>query len=481
MEKTEFKQIIDSIVERKYETTNIELKSAKEGNPKKIYDTLSSMSNTSGGLIIFGIDEKDNYNVCGVKDVTRLYKDVQELCKDMEPPIRPEFIDFEYKPGVFVVGLIVKEIPYEQKPAYYKKLGLEKGSYIRVGESDEHLTDYEIFQFQSAKNPSSAELDTFPNLNLEESINKLALDSYVLKASQEKPNFANLSKELMYKMLGLYKDGNPTLCCALCFGIYPQYISPTLTINCTRVSGNEYINPTDPKTRFISSQTITGTIDQMFNQAINFVRNNTKHAIKFDENANRIEGDEYPIIAIRELILNALIHRDYSAIVRTIPISITIYDNRIEIENPGSLLGGYKIDNLGKEYLPIRNPFIASTCETVMQTENRHSGIIAARQAMQNNNLLLPLFETKHGYFKVTLFNDTFAPNKLELINELISYCKTPRTKQSIALKFGYSEDRASYFYENYVKPLVQKEILHLTIPEKPTSKNQRITSFSID
>ena len=479
MEKNEFRKIIDSIVSRKYENTNIECKSSREGNSKKFYDTLSSMSNTSGGIIIFGIDEKDNYNVCGVKNVSELYKIIQELCKDIEPPIRPEIVDLEYAPGVFVIGLIIKEISFMQKPAYYKKLGLEKGAFIRIGESDELMTEYEIYQYQSAKQPSNSELDTFPSLNLDEhSVNQLALDNYVLNAVQDKPNFANLSKDLIYKMLGLYKDNQPTLCCLLCFGIYPQYVSPTLTINCTKVSGTDYISNNNSKERFISSQTISGTIKQMFDQALRFVRNNTQKPIIIDDNGNRQNVEEYPIIALRELILNALIHRDYSAIVRTIPISITIYDNRLEIINPGSLLGGYKVENLGKDYIPIRNPFIASTCEMMLQTENRHSGILAAKRAMNNQGLVSPLFENSRGFFKVTLYNGSFSKLDLDMIDNLIDYCKTPRTKGSIATKFGYSEQRASYFYDNFVKPLVEKEILFLTIPEKPKSKHQRIYSI---
>lgn len=74
MQENELKELIDKILERKIETSNIEFKSAKEGYLEKIYDSLSSFSNTDGGIILFGIDKKSGYKVCGVKNPDTLEK-----------------------------------------------------------------------------------------------------------------------------------------------------------------------------------------------------------------------------------------------------------------------------------------------------------------------------------------------------------------------------------------------------------------------
>ena len=89
MQEAELKDLITKILERKTETSKIEFKSAKGGTPEKLYDCLSSFSNTAGGIIIFGIDEKAGYKVCGVQDPDELEKKVVDQCKEMEPVVRP--------------------------------------------------------------------------------------------------------------------------------------------------------------------------------------------------------------------------------------------------------------------------------------------------------------------------------------------------------------------------------------------------------
>lgn len=68
MQEKELINLIDNIISLKTETNNIEFKRAKDGIPENLYDTFSSFSNTSGGIIIFGVDEKNNYEVCGIKN-----------------------------------------------------------------------------------------------------------------------------------------------------------------------------------------------------------------------------------------------------------------------------------------------------------------------------------------------------------------------------------------------------------------------------
>ena len=477
MERKEAIELIESIHNRKYESRDIELKSGKEGNPKKFYDTLSSFSNTSGGIIIFGIDEKNNYEISGIKDVAEMQRIIQEVSKDMEPVVRPIITPVEYKEGINLIIAEINEMDFLEKPCYYKPLGIVKGSFVRTGDGDELMTEFEIFQFQMFKKQSQTELETFDYISFE-NIDELKLDAYLAKAVENKPNFSNLPKTNIIEMLGLSRNGKPTLTCLLLFGKYPQEIAPLLTINCVKINGNEYISSNNINERFIANESISGTISQMFTSAFRFVVANTKTATIIDENGKRNDKSEYPMIAIRELILNALIHRDYSYMVRSIPISIIIYNNRIEISNPGSILGNFKVEDLGKEYLPIRNTFLCRNAEDLLETENRHSGILTIIEEMKRNDMLPPLFESNKGFFKATLFSRSTKDYKnKEFVNEILNYCYTPRSKSSIAGHFGFNEEKSTYFYNSYVKPLIDDEILFLTIPEYPGSKYQKITS----
>ena len=112
MERKEAIELIESIHNRKYESRDIELKSGKEGNPKKFYDTLSSFSNTSGGIIIFGIDEKNNYEISGIKDVAEMQRIIQEVSKDMEPVVRPIITPVEYKEGINLIIAGINEMDF---------------------------------------------------------------------------------------------------------------------------------------------------------------------------------------------------------------------------------------------------------------------------------------------------------------------------------------------------------------------------------
>lgn len=91
MTELELKELINKILMLKSKTPNIELKKAKNGCPESLYDTFSSFSNTSGGIIIFGIDEKNNYSIEGVDNTSDLQKHITEQSLLMEPVVRPLF------------------------------------------------------------------------------------------------------------------------------------------------------------------------------------------------------------------------------------------------------------------------------------------------------------------------------------------------------------------------------------------------------
>lgn len=84
----EFKDILNEIQKRRSETQTIEIKAASKGCPKRLFDSLSSLSNQDdGGIIVFGVDEDNNYNETGVYDVQDLQKQINNQCLQMHPVI----------------------------------------------------------------------------------------------------------------------------------------------------------------------------------------------------------------------------------------------------------------------------------------------------------------------------------------------------------------------------------------------------------
>lgn len=475
MQEIELKKLITKILRKKIETPNIEFKSAKEGSPERLYDTFSSFSNTDGGIIIFGIDEKNNYDLCGVKNPSLLEKKIVEQAKEMEPVVRPVITICDYN-GKSIVSAEIAEMDSISKPCYYLGKGKSKGSYIRIGEADLPMTEYEIYSYDAFKYKTEDELRT--SSRIDESIfDKIQLDGFIANVISIKTNFVNIDKKSLLILNGITdKNENPTVCGIMLFGKYPQYLSPNLDIVAVVCATEKYAEENNVGERFIVNKRLDGTIPQMLETAIAFVQKNMAISTIVDETGHRKDVSEYPIKAIREIILNALIHRDYSIHTENEPIHIEMYPDRIEISNPGGLYGRFTLDELGKTKGDVRNPFIAAAMEILNQTENRYSGIPTIYSEMEKAGLLKPKFENLRGTFKVTLYNKKHTENEFQ--TKIIEFCRKPRTKESLAKEFGFDEKHPAYFINNYVLPLIKSGILRYTIPDKPKSKNQQIVAL---
>ena len=111
-----------------------------------------------------------------------------------------------------------------------------------------------------------------------------------------------------------------------------------------------------------------------------------------DDSGRRADQPEYPVKAIREAILNAMVHRDYSVYTDSRPIQIEMYRDRIEIANPGGLYGKIPIDSLGKARPETRNVILANILELLKVTENRYSGIPTMRTECMHAGMSMPDF-----------------------------------------------------------------------------------------
>lgn len=474
MQEAELIQLISNIISKKTETNRIELKSAKAGSPEKLYDCLSSFSNTNGGIILFGIDEKSGYKICGVQNPDELQKKIVEQSLEMEPVVRPLISLCNYE-GKIIVSAEIAELDTLHKPCYYKGLGKSRGSYIRIGDADLPMTEYEIYSYDAYRYKMEDELRTKERIDYS-MIDEVKLNAFMARAVSLKPNLVNMDKNTLMMMNGFIdKKNNPTVCSIMLFGKYPQYFSPNFDIIALVCPSVNYAEESENGERFIANKRLDGTIPEMLESAVSFVRQNMRSSTVIDSEGHRRDNAEYPIKAVREIILNALIHRDYSIHTENEPIRIEMYPNRIEVSNPGGLYGQLTIDELGKMKGEVRNPFLAAALEIMETTENRYSGIPTIYSEMKKAGKLEPKFESIRGSFKVTLYN---APRKeTNISDEIVAFCAKPRSKEVLAKQFGFEEKRPTYFINNYVIPLIEEGRLRYTIPEKPKSKNQQIVS----
>ncbi len=465
---------LEMIQKMKSETSTLELKSAEKGYPQHLYDSLSSFSNQDeGGIIIFGIDEKQDYKEVGVYDSQDIQKKINEQCLQMEPVVRPLLTVIE-KAGKSFVSAEIPGADLSERPVFYKGKGRLKGSYTRVGDSDEPMTEYEVYSYEAYRKKyqddiRGVERATFASLNQE----KLAL--YIDLLKKGKPNLSNLGNESIYELMSVLRNNEVTLSAVMVFSPYPQAYFPQLCITAIAVPGTELGDLGNLGERFLDNQRIEGSIPEMLDEAIRFVKRNMKNkTIINPETGVREDRPDYPITAVREAVVNALVHRDYSIHTEGMPIQIIMYEDRMEIKNPGGIYGRIKVDQLGKMQPDTRNPVLALTLETLRITENRYSGIPTIRKEMEKYNLKEPRFADERGSFSVTFYkteNVGEIGTESEEESNLLIFCKTPRTRKEICDYLGLSS--VAYAVQTYVMPLVESGKIKMTHPEKPKSPKQ--------
>ena len=471
----ELKDLLKTIQKTKCETQSLELKSANLDCPKKLFDTLSSFSNQDdGGIIVFGIDEEHGYKECGVYDPQDLQKKVNEQCLQMEPKVRPLMTVLEKDEKTFVAAEI-PGIDIADRPCYYRGKGRLKGAYTRIGDSDEPMTEYEVYSYEAFRRKYQDDIRTIPRATLL-SLDQQTLGEYIEKLKFGKPHLSAMDEETVLELMSIKRNDDITLMAVMLFSPYPQAYCPQLCITAVVVPGTELGVEGSNGERFLDNHRIEGTIPEMLDAAIAFVRRNMRtKTIVNPETGKRGDRTDYPITAIREAILNSLVHRDYSIHTEGMPIQILMFDDRIEIHNPGGIYGRIKVDQLGKVQPDTRNPVLATALEVLGITENRYSGIPTIRRELKKNDLPDPVFEDRRGQFSVTFFNSTDNhPVEVDFDDKtrgLVEFCKTPRTRKEIADYLGL--ESISYVIKDYVMPLVEKGIIKLSIPDKPRSPKQ--------
>lgn len=474
MQEKDLIELVNKIQTVCSESQTIEVKEANKGCPKRLYDTLSSFSNQDdGGIIIFGLDEKQNFAATGVYDVQDLQKQVNNQCKEMEPIIRPLITTAEIN-GFTVMSAEIPPIEVINRPCYYKGKGKLRGSYVRAGESDEPMTDYEIYSYEAFRQKYQDDIRPIERAT-KDTLDSDSLNEFKRACKKNKPHLSKISDEHQFEeLMSITRDGKITLSSVLLFGIYPQAYFPQLSVIATVIPGTEDGVCGENNERFLDNKRIEGTISDILDSTLQFVRTNTRTSTIIDpETGKRIDKTEYPTTAVREIILNALVHRDYSIHTEGMPIQVKIYNDRLEIKNPGGLYGRLRIDQLGKMQPDTRNPVLATAMEILNLTENRYSGIPTILSEMKNAALPAPIFSDERGTFTVTLYKKSSPGQNNDTSQQaILDFCLIPRTRIELAEFLGVTTP--SYAIKKYIKPLIESHKIGLTNPDRPNSPTQK-------
>ena len=392
---------------------DIEVKDARGGFPGSVLKSVSAFANGSGGLIVLGLAEPD-FSPTGA-DAGTLASALASKCADnLEPPIRPE-IEICSVDGQPVVVALVDELDASQKPCSVKEKGRPSHAYLRTHDGNRRPTVYEHHALMAAKGQPIDDEAVVERTRIKD-LDDEALQSLLRRVRETKgPVFRDAADTEILQMLGVLSstdtDGDVTLAGLLALGRYPQQYVPRVNLAFAAYP-TDTGEPMEDGTRLLDNQSIDGSIPAMLSLALDALRRNMRRRAVI-QGLGREDHWDYPVEAIREVVVNALMHRDYHPSARGQPVLMALYPDRLEVTSPGGLYGAIDPQRLMNEPVTAaRNPRLAKLLQDVpvqgtdrTVCENVGSGLIAVATRLRNAGLAPPEIDYSLSVFKVVFRN----------------------------------------------------------------------------
>jgi ATP-dependent DNA helicase RecG len=415
MDTAEVRSLVSLLRARGTDLTDVEAKAAVGGLPKSVRDSISAFSNDRGGTIILGLEEATGFGLAPAFDAVRIRDALAAACADdMEPPVRAEvsIVDFD---GGALVEADVPQLDPRFKPCFVKARGEYNGSFTRGGDGDRKLTDFEIHLLHTNRGQPNDDAQPVPHATMSDLDNDAVQSLLRRVRERQRRAFDRIDDATALRRLNvaaLDRDGDlvPTLGGVLALGSFPQQFFPQLNASLVVYPGlsAEDVSPSGP--RFLDNRTFEGPIPVIVAEAVAAVLRNTS-VRSIVEGPGRRDVYDYPAEVLREVIVNALVHRDYSPYSRGTPVQIILYADRLTVANAGGLFGSVTEDDLGGDGISstrnsvlvklLQDVYVPGTDRTVC--ENRASGIPTILRELRRNDSALPEFHNRITRFKVIL------------------------------------------------------------------------------
>jgi len=361
----------------------------KENVDKSLSKEIVAFSNAQGGKIYLGITDKGV--VKGINITNSLNSTIIDIAKNCDPPIKVNLNKYK--------NILIVDVEEGKNKPYSCSFGF----YLRRGASSQKLLRDEILEFTISEGRKTFDEEINENFKYSEDFDETKLEGYLKEAKLTN----NLDNESILINLGVAKKIDGTLkfnnAGVLFFAKEPSKFFLTSKVVCAEYQTNEKVNILDRK---IYDEGILEDIKQ----AINFVKRRVK--VEFEiKTARRKEIPQYPEQAYREVIVNAIMHRDYFD--NSSDVLVEVYRNKLVVFNPGGLVKWLKPDEFGK-VSKTRNPVIASLLSKTIFVEKMGTGIKRINDAMNSAKLPKPDFEFYERSFYVTLADKTYTKDTVK-------------------------------------------------------------------
>lgn len=387
----------------------------KSGVGKNIRETLSAFANGDGGILLIGLSEDDGFTPVDGFDAKKARDAVAARCEELTPAVRP-VVQIHKREGSSVVVVEVSPLHREDKPCYITEKGRYNGSYIRTGDGERRLTKYEVDRLLEEEVQPLWDEQPVEEARRSD-LSEAELSDYLAVQKGRRPKTFADGEDQALRRLRVMKGEHPTLAALMAMGDYPQEFFPRLTVTFGLFPGTGKGDVTVGE-RLLDSATLVGTIPELVEAGVAIVQKNMRTASVIGE-VYRTDLPEYPLVAVREALVNALMHRDYSPSALGSQVQINMFVDRLEITNPGGLYGGVTVENLGETGISSsRNRRLSSFLEDLTfdgggpVAENRGSGIATINRALEEALMPPPIFTNRLTDFTVTFRKRRVAPTE---------------------------------------------------------------------
>lgn len=332
--------VVDDLRRRRGDSTAVEVKSAAGGCPR-LAETICAFANMpEGGTIVLGLDESRGFAPSGLTDVAALEQGVASQARDsVVPPVQCDFQVMSIE-GQDLVIAHVSGLPLADRPARVRGK-----AYLRQADGDYVMSEQEIAQIELQK--TQAIHRTHPDRQVVEGVSPEDLDAdltraYVAEARAGSRRLAQLAPDEILRRTGVTSaEGGVTLAGLYALGTYPQEQHPELSIT----AAVQLPDSAEGRTRDLVH--LTGPLPELLDDAMEWVRRNTRSTMGYDERGHGYDRPEVPMRAVREVVANALVHRNLDGVTDSKRVEIRLRDDRLIVTSPGGLWGVSE-DQLGQ-------------------------------------------------------------------------------------------------------------------------------------
>ena len=426
---------------------------------KQIMKTIISFANTAGGLLIIGME--DNGVIKGIDDPLQAEEQLTSSIADSISPIIMPDIEILTVQGK---TLLCIRVAHWIGPFYLKKEGKEQGVYIRLGSSTRQAGPEFIEEMQRQhKNKSFDQLPCSPH-----GITTLDISS-IQKVLGNAERTINEQQLLSLNILTPFAGTNAVTHGGLILFGKPetrQMVLPDARVSCARFRDTS-------KADFIDTLDMECSILDVIEQVPLFIRRNTRLYPKI-VGMKRNDIPAYPVFAIREILINALAHCDYS--LTGMHVMVAIFSDRLEIQNPGLLPFGMTLNHFKAGISRIRNRVIARIFKELGLMEEWGSGYKRVTDFCKENGYPFPDWQEMGPTMRVTIYPhpdaEELSPPVTPPVKKILSVCKNTAGRKKLQEKLSIKNKK--YFRDFYLKPALEQGYLEMTIPDKPNSPLQK-------